>query len=155
MGGSPSTLDRLGHLLLAMSLCTATFMSSAVGAGLVVHQHGFRGAHLHLLGQADSPVSAAWSSQFGHAAATTTSFVSASEPVKVVAIILTASKLGWAPGGMDDGEVHSVSTTKSLSEDQTSSKDQHAAAWPANLQAAWTGHSAPISIVLRSHTLLI
>ena len=155
MRGSPSTLDRLGQLLLALILCTATFVSSAVGAGLVLHQHGVRGAHLHLLGQTDSLVSAAWSPQFGHAAASTPSFVSAFEPVKVVAIILTASKLGWAPGGMDDGEVRSVSTTKCLSSDQAGSAVQHAAAWPAKLSAAWAGPGAPINIVLRSHTLLI
>ncbi len=142
-------------MLLAIILCTATFVSSAVGAGLVLHQHGLRGAHLHLLGQADPLVSAAWSAQFGHASAFTPSFFSASEPVKVVAIILTASKLGWALGGADDGEVRSTSTTKCLSADQTGSAEQHAAAFPANLSAAWTGPSAPISIVLRSHTLLI
>lgn len=155
MRGSPSTLDRLGQLLLAMVLSTATFVSSAVGAGLVLHQHGLRGAHLHLLGQTDPLVGAAWSAQFGHASACASPSVSTSEPVKVVAIILTPSKLGWVPGDADDGEVRSVSTTKCLSADQTGSPDQHAVAIPANLSAAWTGPSAPISIVLRSHTLLI
>lgn len=155
MRGSQSTLDRLCRLFLAIALSTGTFVSSAVGAGLVLHQHGRSGAHLHLLGQTDPLVSAAWSAQFGHAAFITSPTVSSSEPVKVVAIILAASKLGWTPGGEDDSKAQLVSTTKFLSGDQTGSAEQQTGELPANLSSAWAGTIAPISIVLRSHTLLI
>lgn len=155
MRGSQSILTQVGRLLLAIALCTGTFVSSAVGAGLVLHQHGLLGAHLHILGQSDFFANAAWSSQFGHPSDSTIAVVSASEPVQVVAILKTASKLGWTPGSEDDGKSLFVSTIKSLSADQTGPAEQQAAALPSNLSAAWTGPSAPISIVLRSHTLLI
>lgn len=81
----------LGRILLMSALVGSLLVTTAVGEALVLHQHGFRGTHLHLLGWGDLRSHAAWSSRFGHASNPRSSHRSVSQHVRIVAVISIGS----------------------------------------------------------------
>ena len=85
------TCCRLGRLLLVLALFSTALVRNAVGDALILHQHGLRRAHLHILGYGDLRSNAAWSSQFGHRSRSEPALPSASQGVRILAIIATGS----------------------------------------------------------------
>lgn len=65
--------------------------TSAVGEALVLHQHGIRGVHLHLLGNGDLRSNAARSAAFGHRSQAVPTLQSESRGARILAVIPTGS----------------------------------------------------------------
>lgn len=146
---------RLGRVWLVSALMLPVVRSMA-GEALVLHEHGARRAHLHVLGSGDLLSAAAWSSRFGHCPDPTPTLQSVSQGVRVLAIVATGSAF--------------VSTSRSTSIGVAGLASNHSCplVWitpPQQISAiespafhhpvARVGRSATAVILLRNHTLLV
>jgi len=61
-----SNCCRLSRVLLVSAVISSVVASSAVGEAFVLHQHGARRAHLHVLSSGELLSNAAFSATFGH-----------------------------------------------------------------------------------------
>jgi len=155
MSGFGAILKGVGRLSLALALNSSILITNAVGEGLVLHEHGLRRIHLHIVGQYDSLADAAASPRFGHGFDSRLPRASAAEPVHVLAILKIASKFGWAPDveGKDQSSCACASDSRSVMTPESLGTISTAMFSPVS--STWPDSDDPISIVLRYHTLLI
>ena len=150
-----SSCCRLGRILLVAALICSVVASSTVGEALVLHQHGVRRAHFHLLGHSDLLSNAAESPTFGHASRPESAVQFAPQRVRTFAIVSTGSVF--------------VSTSRCASIDEARLVSPHSCPLvsivrmpeaPAIVSTAlrclvWVGRTASAVLLLRNHTLLI
>ena len=139
---------RARQILLVGGLLPALLVKSTVGTALVLHQHGVRPTHLHVLGY-NNRIADASSSGFGHVSPSVLASRSDTRAPRVVAIIATGvvflpeSRLEHAkPDQHADSHVLPIATELAPS------------AIATDLRVP-TGNTASASILLRNHTLLI
>jgi hypothetical protein len=146
---------RLGRVLLVSALMSSTLVKSAVGEALVLHQHGVRRAHLHVLGYGDLLSTAAWSSRFGHSPCPKLALQTASQRVRILAIVTTGSIFLSAPRGAGIDETGVVSFQNCPPFSIAGPQEPPGVDSSAFLCSACSGRTASAVILLRNHTLLI
>ena len=150
-----STSRRFDRALLVSALLLSTPVKGAMGVALVLHQHGIRRAHLHVLGYGDLVSAAASSTRFGHSPCPKPSLQSASMGVRILAVVTTGSVfVSTARGaGIDEAGLEFCQNCPliSIAEPQA----PPGADSLAYLFSACSGRTASAVILLRNHTLLI
>ena len=150
---------RLGRVLLVSALMSSTLVKSAVGEALVLHQHGCRDAHLHVLGDGELSSGAAGSSQYGHCKRPKLPSLTAPEDVRILLVVTTGSKFVLTPRSasgdperpfspIHGGLLPSTATIVELQEPPT-------ALCLAFRPPAEVGHTSIPGILLRNHALLV
>jgi len=146
---------RLGRVLLVSALMSSTLVTSAVGEALVLHQHGDRHAHLHVLGCGDFLSTAASSSRFGHSPCPKLALQSAFQAVRILAIVKTGSVFVSMPRttGIDEAGIVSPQNCPlvSIAEPQV----PPAVDPPAFLCLTRVDRTATAVILLLNHALLL
>ncbi|MBI3835449.1 MAG: hypothetical protein HY287_14070 [Planctomycetes bacterium] len=106
MTASHVSVRIVGRFLLVSALVSSVLVTSAVGEGLVLHQHGVRAAHLHSLAFGDLQSGAAWSAKFGHPTSSKPTIESEPKNARVLAIVTTCMIFATSPRGTDAVDVH-------------------------------------------------
>jgi len=147
---------RLGRLLLVSALMSSTLVKSAVGEALVLHQHGDHYAHLHVVGYGDLLANAASSSKFGHCSCHGSSLRSASQRVRILAIVATGSVFVLTPRGTGIVAAALVSSENCPLVAIALPQEVPALDIPTLLGPVTLGRTASTNfILLRKHTLLL
>ncbi len=149
-----SPCSRLGRVLLVSALMPSVLVKSAVGDVLVLHQHGLRRAHLHVLGSGDF-LSAAASSRFGHSPLTQPLLQSASQNVRVLAVVAIGSVFVFGPHGSGIAEVGLLSLQNGPLVLSTGLQEAPIINSPQFSLPAQFGRTASAVLLLRNHTLLL
>jgi hypothetical protein len=146
---------RLGRVLLVSALMSSTLVTSAVGEAMVLHQHGARRAHLHVLGRGDLLSTAASSSRFGHSPCSKLALQSASQGVRIFAIVRTGSVFVLTPRStsIDAASLFSPHNCPPVS--IAGPQEAPTIDSPVLLCCASSGRIPFVVILLQSHNLLI
>lgn len=146
---------RPGRVLLVSALMSSTLITSAVGEAFVLHRHGVRRAHLHMLGYGDLLTTAASSSRFGHSQCPKLALQSASQGVQTLAIVTTGSVFVSTPSSTGIDETGLVSPQNCPLFAIAGPQDPPAVNSPASLCPAQFRRTSTAVILLRNHTLLL
>lgn len=146
---------RPGRVLLIASLMFSTLVTSVVGQAMVLHQHGERRAHLHVLGCGDPLSAAAWSSRFGHTKRPQFKLQSASQRVRILAIVTTGSVFLSKPRSTEIDASSLISHHNCSSVLTSELQCPQAFDRPAFFSLSEVDRTASSVIILRTHTLLI
>ncbi len=149
------TCCRLARVFLVSALMSSTLVTSAVGEALVLHQHGARHAHLHVLGYGDLLSNAAESSRFGHCSRPEPALRSASQRVRPLAIVTTGSVFVSTPRSTGIDEAGLVSPHHGPPVSMAASQGPQAVDSLVLLYPARAIRGASADILLRNHTLLL
>ncbi len=150
-----ATCCRLGRLLLVLALLSTALISGAVGDAIVLHQHGVRRAHLHVLAYGDLRSNAAWSSRFGHGSRPDLALQSCSQGVRILAIVTIGSVFVATPRGAGIDEAGPVSPLNCPLVAIAEPQEPSSVNFSSILCAACVGRTASAVILLRNHTLLL
>jgi len=145
---------RLGRILLVSALMLSVLVSSAVGETVVLHQHGARRAHLHVLGSGDLLSAAAWSSRFGHIPNPRFALQSAPQRVRILAIVKIGSVFLSTPPGAGMDETGLISSQNCPPFSIAGLQDLPAVDTSTYLCPA-VGRTASAVLLQRNHALLI
>lgn len=154
-GESRSACRRLGQGLLISAITFSSAVSSSVGEAMVLHQHGNRSVHLHTLGFGELRSDAASSPRFGHSSGTAPSPRTASQPVRILAIVATGLVFVTSYGTSGDDASRPDAVHHGPPFDAVEQPAPPSIEWFGVTPSAWGGRPALALLVQRSHTLLI
>ena len=149
------TSFRLDRVLLVFALIPSVLVKSTVGEALVLHQQGVGRAHLHFMGSGDVLSAAAGSSRFGHTPNPKLALQSASQHVRILAVVAIGSVFVPTPHGEDTTEAGLFSTQHCPSFSMAQPQEPPVVDSPSVFFPTRLGRTASTVLLLRNHILLV
>lgn len=153
------TCRRMGRVLVMSALMVSLLITTVAGEALVLHQHGLRRTHLHLLGWGDLQSNAALSQRFGHVSKagglSPILAPTASQRVRIVAVVAIGSVFVSTAESDDTAQILQVSFQSGSNLTISPTEKLPAGQSLFTLLPERLDHSASADFLHRNHTLLI
>lgn len=150
MRGLRKTAYHFARLALVGALICTYAIRSAAGDALVLHQHGPRRAHLHVLGYTELLHNAAWSPRSGHLPTPPLVAPCATSGVRILAMVITGPTFAPELNGPEDSL---LSQRSAISIEGAFEMSRTTSFGNADLNPH--ARTASTAILLRNHSLLL